>query len=39
MPRYIIERNFAEQLDLGDDDKIKIKKSTTKKGLSGFSRS
>lgn len=25
MPRYIIERNFAEQLDISDDDKIHIK--------------
>ncbi|SHJ80207.1 Protein of unknown function [Ruegeria lacuscaerulensis ITI-1157] len=33
MPRYIIERNFAEQLDLGDDDKIKIKEINDEEGI------
>lgn len=33
MPRYIIERNFAEQLDLSDDDKIKIKEINDEEGI------
>lgn len=33
MPRYIIERNFAEQLNLGDDDKIHIKEINDEIGI------
>ncbi len=33
MPRYIIERNFAEQLDITDDDRIKIKDINDEEGI------
>lgn len=33
MPRYIIERNFAEQLELGDDDKVKVKEINDEEGI------
>lgn len=33
MPRYIIERNFAEQLNIGNDDKIKIKEINDEEGV------
>jgi len=33
MPRYIIERNFAEQLELGDNDKVKIKEINDEEGI------
>ena len=33
MPIFLIERNFAEQLDLGDDDKIHIKEINDEIGI------
>ena len=33
MPRYIIERNFAEQLITTDDDKLKIKEINDDEGV------
>ncbi len=33
MPRYIIERNFAEQLNVSDDDKIHIKEINDEVGV------
>ncbi|UWR05553.1 DUF4242 domain-containing protein (plasmid) [Ruegeria conchae] len=33
MPRYIIERNFAEQLNVSEDDKIHIKEINDEVGV------
>ena len=33
MPRFIIERNFAEQLELSNDDKLHIKEINDEEGV------
>ena len=33
MPRYIIERNFAEKLEIGNDAKIQIKQINDEEGV------
>ena len=33
MPRFVIERNFAEQLELTDDDKFGIKQINDTEGV------
>ena len=33
MPRFIIERNFAEQLQVSDDDKLHIKQINDTEGV------
>lgn len=33
MPRFIIERNFAEQLQVSDDDKLQIKQINDTEGV------
>ena len=33
MPRFIIERNFAQELALSDDGKLQIKQSNDSEGV------